>query len=125
MRRETCVCGCGKRRGLHRHHIIYQQEIRNVVRSVLRDEKERTSRMGALLADRRNIVMLAFRCHGAHHNRTEVLSLEKLPDSAFEFASELLGPEAAYVYLRRRYAGDDARLDRLLKEDPDFPGCFF
>jgi hypothetical protein len=36
------------------------------------------------------------------------------PDSVYEFAEETLGAGPAYEYLRRRYAGPDARLDGLL-----------
>lgn len=58
---------------------------------------------------------MAFDCHLAHHGRSRVLPLERLPDSVFAFAVELLGP-AAFDYLRRRYGGEDVRLDALLAE---------
>jgi len=67
-----------------------------------------------LAADKRNLVWLAYDCHMAHHNRAPALTLAKLPDSVFEFAAELLGPGEAFEYLRRRYDGQDARLDALL-----------
>ena len=51
-----------------------------------------------------------------HHNGTRRFSLALLPDVAYEFAGELMGP-AAYDYLRRRYDGEDPRLDALLLED--------
>jgi hypothetical protein len=51
--------------------------------------------------------------HRRHHLRTDVISLALLSDAAIEFAGELLGP-AAYDYLRRRYGGDDPRVDALL-----------
>lgn len=95
--RPRCVCGCG-RRSVNQHHVVYRQHLR-----------------GASPKDKRNLVPMAFECHGAHHNRSRVLPLAALPDAAFEFASELMG-EAAYVYLRRRYAGDDPRLEALLSE---------
>jgi hypothetical protein len=112
--KTTCACGCGKRRGLHRHHVVYQQKIREVVAG------ERAAgtvlREATLVADRRNIVMLGFNCHAAHHGRQRVLPLRALPGSAYEFAAELLGAGEAYEYLRRRYSGEDWRLDALLRE---------
>jgi hypothetical protein len=98
--RSRCVCGCRKR-GVHRHHVVYEQHV---------------VRAGGKLKDARNLVWLAFDCHLAHHGRSRVLPLGVLPDSVFVFASELLGAGAAFEYLRRRYAGEDARLDALLGE---------
>jgi hypothetical protein len=43
-----------------------------------------------------------------------VLTLAYVPDAALEFATDLFGAEKAYNYLRRRYAGEDPRLDALL-----------
>jgi hypothetical protein len=34
----------------------------------------------------------------------------------FSFARHVMWPERAYEYLRRYYAGEDPRLDDLLKE---------
>jgi hypothetical protein len=67
------------------------------------------------VSDLRNLVDVAHDCHGAHHARARPLLLHRLPDSAFEFARELLGAPAAYEYLHRRYLGADSRLDALLK----------
>lgn len=105
---------------MQKHHVIYQQELRRIVRA----EHKAANVAGppsmvrelALAADKRNIVLLGFKCHVAHHNRSRVLPLGVLPDSVFVFASELLGAGAAFEYLRRRYAGEDARLDALLGE---------
>lgn len=114
MARGKCACGCGRKHGLQRHHIVYQQEIRKVVSAEHFAANfagpAPVGREMALLADRRNIVMLGFDCHGAHHNASRRLDLSRLPDSAFEFARELLGGDRAYEYLRRRYAGEDQRL---------------
>ena len=82
------------------HHIIYQQHVR---------------RAGGDLYDPRNLVVVSDVEHERHHNRSRPFALSQLPDSAFEFAAELLGPDAAFNYLRRRYAGDDPRLDALLE----------
>ncbi len=102
--RRCCACGCGRKKGLHRHHVVYQQRLRQVD----------AERFDTLRADPRNIVLLAFRCHGQHHARREVLPLRVLPDSVYEFAAEVLGYGPAFEYLRRHYAGDDPRLDALL-----------
>lgn len=68
-----------------------------------------------LMRDPRNLVPVGPDCHAAHHNRSRPLRLAMLPDSVFEFAAELLGPPAAFEYLRRRYDGGDGRLDALLE----------
>lgn len=66
------------------------------------------------MGDGRNLVLIAHDCHGAHHSRARPLPLRVLPDSVFEFAAELMGAEAAFEYLRRRYTGKDPRLEALL-----------
>ena len=106
--KRRCVCGCGRKKGLHRHHVVYQQELRRIAGTEV-------ARAMTLAMDPRNIVLVAFRCHGQHHARREVLPLRVLPDSVFEFALEVLGAGRAFEYLRRHYAGDDPRLDALLE----------
>lgn len=105
MARPRCVCGCGAR-GVHDHHVIYQQELRRAAR-----------RLGVpasrLLRDPRGLVPMAVACHAAHHDRSRPLPLHRLPDEVFEFAREVLGAGPAQVYLARRYAGGDGRLDAL------------
>lgn len=96
---EACFCGCGNR-AVHRHHVVYVQELR---------------RAGGSPRDRRNLVLVAHDCHGGHHNRSHPYALRVLPDSVFEFAAEVLGPGPAFEYLKRRYSGDDVRLDALLE----------
>jgi hypothetical protein len=115
---RRCICGRGKRRGLHKHHVIYQQELRRIV---ARDHRAADLagppdivRERTLIVDPRNIVLMGYACHAGHHNRSRVLPLAVLPDSCFEFAAEVLGPGPAYEYLRRRYASQDARLEALL-----------
>jgi hypothetical protein len=95
--RARCICGCGQR-AVHRHHVVYAQAV---------------EREGGDVTDARNLVPVAFSCHGAHHGRSRPFELRMLPDSVFEFARELLGAYGA-DYLRRRYAGDDPRLNGLL-----------
>jgi carbon storage regulator len=104
MRPGLCVCGCG-RRGVQRHHVIYRQELKRAALDKLA--------WLTLVADHRNLVPLATDCHVSHHNRSRTLRLEVLPDSVFEFAEEVLGAGPGYEYLRRFYAGEDKRLDRL------------
>lgn len=96
--KARCVCGCGGP-AHQRHHVVYAQEVR---------------RRGGSLRDGRNLISVGCDCHAAHHQRRRPFTLWVLPDSAFEFAAELLGPDAAYEYLRRRYAGADQRLVALL-----------
>lgn len=95
--RPRCVCGCGQR-SVHDHHVVYEQHV---------------ERAGGDVKDRRNLVPVAFNCHGAHHGRSRPLELAVLPDSCFVFAGELLGA-AGFDYLRRRYSGEDPRLEALL-----------
>lgn len=96
-KRPRCACGCGQP-SVARHHVITRQELR---------------KHGGDPKDARNLVWVAFSCHGAHHSGSRRLRLEVLPDSCFVFASELMGPAGA-DYLRRYYAGEDARLEALL-----------
>src|SRR3954470_14326510 len=93
MRRERCITGCGER-GVHRHHVVYAQHL-----------------PAGTKRDPRNLVWLALECHFAHHSRMAPIALAALPDTAIEFAAETLGPGPASVYLARRYAGDDPRVD--------------
>ena len=111
-----CICGCNQR-VVAKHHCTYEQELRRVVgahRSMRlglpRPDRERLTR---LVADPRNLVPVAFDCHQAHHSGACRYELGMLPDSVFEFTGEVLGARA-HGYLARRYAGADARLDRLL-----------
>lgn len=80
------------------HHICYAQHVRAE---------------GGDRWDPRNALTLCASCHAKHHHGTPV-ALALLPDAAFAFVAELLGPDKAYNYLARRYAGEDARLDALL-----------
>jgi hypothetical protein len=93
-----CVCGCGQR-AAHRHHVIYRQHV---------------TRAGGDLRDPRNLVPVAFACHGAHHSGAARLPLARLPDDVYAFAVELLGTGLAYETLRRYYGGSDPRLNGLL-----------
>lgn len=81
------------------HHVIYAQHVRN---------------LGGDTCDPRNSFTVCELCHSAHHSKMDPLLLTDLPDSAFEFANELLGAGPAYGYLRRRYGGHDPRLEALI-----------
>ncbi len=107
-----CVCGCG-RRGRQRHHVVYCQELRRVARQVAGGPPNVALEM-ELERDARNLVWVAVDCHAGHHARSAQLPLRVLPDSVFEFAAEVLGAGPAYEYLRRRYAGEDPRLEALV-----------
>ena len=91
-----CIDGCGQR-AVHNHHCVYRQELR---------------KHGGSLKDARNLVPMALDCHFSHHAGSRRLLLSMLPDSAFEYAGELLG-EYAPLWLARYYRGDDPRLEAL------------
>lgn len=96
------------------HHVVYRQELRRLARERVTAGPPDVAWEMILVADRRNLVPLGPKCHAAHHNRSRPLALHLLPDSVFEFASQVLGAGRAYEYLRRRYAGGDPRHDALL-----------
>jgi hypothetical protein len=100
MAKSRCICGCGQR-AVHDHHAVYRQHLRL---------------HGGDPKDARNLVPVAFSCHGAHHSGAKRLRLRDLPDSVFAFAVELAGAGVAYELLGRYYAGDDPRLEVLLAD---------
>lgn len=104
-----CICGCGHR-AEELHHVVYQAELKRVAG---RD----TARADTLRCDPRDMVPMTTVCHERHHCRSKPLSLAVLPDAAFEFAVEVLGAGRAYNWLRRRYVGEDTRLDALLDDE--------
>lgn len=89
---------CGKMGGeWEAHHVVEQQELK---------------RQKAPLHDTRCALRLCIgpgSCHGGQHTIKRV-QLTSLTDDNYEFAFEVLGT-FAYDYLRRRYSGDDRRLD--------------
>lgn len=112
--KPLCACGCGQR-SANKHHAVYRQKLREVAARRERDKRARATLVRELEADERNLVWLAFGCHQAHHGQHWRLPLGKLPDSVFAFAAEVLGAGEAFEYLRRRYHGQDVRLDALLE----------
>lgn len=105
-----CVCGCDGRVLPYPHHVIYQQHLRSAAKRLCVPARR-------LLDDPRNLVPITFDCHGRHHSGARRFELAQLPDSVFEFAAEVLGAGPGYEYLRRRYAGEDPRLDALIVEE--------
>lgn len=90
----------GQRDVLALHHVVYRQEV---------------ERVGGEVWDPRNSLTLCDGCHSSHHRRgSRIVPLSVLRDENYEYAAELLGREAAYEYLRRRYVGEDPRLNALL-----------
>lgn len=102
----SCFCGCG-RRAVHRHHVLYEQFLK---REAGRDR----ALAKRLVKDPRNLVDVAFDCHGAHHNASQKYELRSLPDSVFEFIVAELHVGRGHGFLDRRYAGGDPRLDALI-----------
>lgn len=112
----SCFCGC-KQPASKPHHVIYQQELRRIARtSVLDQPGNAEALMYALVKDWRNLVPVAVACHARHHSGIVRYELERLPDSVYGFAVEVMGAGRAYEFLNRRYAGTDWRLDALLED---------
>lgn len=98
-----------------KHHVCYRQHLRRVARAQgIRGWEKRYKK---LIEDPRNLVWIGWRCHAEHHNRARVLTLDLLPDSVFEFASETFGPDLAYSTLSRYYAGTDHRLQAFINQE--------
>lgn len=86
------------------HHAVYLQHVR---------------RAGGSAWARDNALRLCDDCHNGHHNRSRPVRATALTQANIDYAFDLLG-QAAYDYLRRRYAGDDPRLDwALLKMESE------
>lgn len=89
----------GTERRTNEHHVVYEQKVR---------------RVGGDPYDGRNALLVCISCHMSHHRRgRRVIPLVALRDENYEFAVELLGA-AAFDYLRRRYVGEDPRLQAVL-----------
>jgi hypothetical protein len=95
---ERCA-NCGSGGAWDPHHAgVYEQELR---------------RLGLPLWDPDNALRLCRRCHALHHAPASKLTLSILRDENISYAFGVLGPRA-YDYLRRRYTGQDRRLDAAL-----------
>lgn len=95
IRRTGRRCAQCHGRAVQLHHVLYRQHVPR-----------------ELLHDSRNLLPLCVDCHANHHG-IHSLSLRLLTDANYEFAREVKGA-AAYDYLRKRYGGDDPRLEALL-----------
>lgn len=80
---------------VHDHHVVYEQHV---------------ERMGGDTWDPGNALGVCFDCHGTHHKQIKKLPISCLHNRNFDFAYELMGLSAS-DYLRRRYAGDDPRIE--------------
>lgn len=97
---DACAC-CGGRDRLVRHHATFRQTVR---------------REGGDEWAPANALALCTPCHEGFHARRVPVPLSVLRDENIAFAADLLGPLAAHVYLSRRYAGTDPRVEALLQE---------
>lgn len=97
---ETRCRVCGVKRANHQHHVVYKQEVR---------------RSAGDINDPHNAFAICTGCHTKHHGANgPKIQLTLLRDENYQFAASLMGSGRAYEYLRRRYDGDDPRLDALL-----------
>lgn len=86
-----CECGCGSyalRR--ERHHVLERSWLIQ-------------NGFGKHIWDQRNGMLLAPHCHERHTNAFRRIPLEAVPESAREFAIELLGFDRAALEIARRY----------------------
>lgn len=108
-----CLDPTCTRRVAHRHHVVYKQELERRWKSGLIDTTIWPS-LTRLVTDPRNLADVCHQHHFGHHDGSDYkMSMALLPDEAVEFAFEALGAYA-YDYLRRRYAGEDPRLESHL-----------
>lgn len=96
---ENCE-DCGSRQAINRHHVVYRQH----VRAEHGDEWDPDNALG-----------LCGSCHPRHHHQKTKLPLIRLRPENIAFAFRLLGT-GGYDYLRRRYAGEDPRLELALEQ---------
>lgn len=95
---ERCA-NCGSEGAWDPHHAgVYEQELR---------------RLKLPLWDPENALRLCWRCHALHHAPASKLALSILRDENINYAFGVLGPRG-YDYLRRRYTGQDRRLEAAL-----------
>ncbi|HEX7088711.1 MAG TPA: HNH endonuclease [Longimicrobiales bacterium] len=95
----TSCARCGSGALLQEHHVVYVQHLRQE---------------GGDVTDSANALTLCADCHRKHHDRAHPVPLALLRDENYRFAAALYGPKS-YDYLRRRYSGEDPRLDALLE----------
>jgi hypothetical protein len=80
-------------------------------------EKQELKRLGLPLWDPANALRLCIRCHWRQHYEPGFkLPLSVLSDRTISYAFTVLGTRA-YDYLRRRYSGDERRLQAALERE--------
>jgi hypothetical protein len=80
---------CGHRRRRQAHHVILEQMVQ---------------RAGGNRWAVQNRILICDACHQAHHGGGDGrIPFERVPQTAVEFASHLLGAGAAIAYFQRRY----------------------
>lgn len=85
------------------HHACYEQEVKKHTEDP------------AILFDPDNALRLCKTCHKQdQHNRKNPLPVCALRTENIEFTARLLGPDAAYEYIKRYYKGTDPRLEALI-----------
>lgn len=96
VREHGRCASCESEDPWHAHHAVYEQKLR---------------RLGLRLWHPDNALRLCFACHATQHSPKGRLALAVLRDENIRYAFDVLGARA-YQYLRKRYRGIDARLDR-------------
>lgn len=87
---------CSWRGRLVRHHVVYEQHVRAA---------------GGDPWDQANAMLLGTgcTCHADHHSGKARLPVWAIPQTAMDFAIELLGTDRAALYIARYYRTDDPR----------------
>lgn len=104
-RMQTVCAECGKGGNFDAHHVIERQELRS--RGLDEWDPDNALRLCDPAATPG--------CHGNHTTASKRVRLVRLTDRNIDYAFRVLGP-FAYDYLKRRYDGDDPRVERKLKE---------
>lgn len=92
------VCAqCGLRRPWHAHHVVYEQHVRALNRT--------------LIFHPDNSLRLCIEpCHPQQHNRVKVLDVAQLRTENIDFAVRLMGRDPAIVYFGRYYKDESGLL---------------
>jgi hypothetical protein len=111
------VCAnCGRSGSFDAHHVVEKQELKK--RGLPRYDTRGALRLCTPLWGSGG------NCHGGQTSKLRKIPLAKLLDVNVEYAFEVMGA-SAYFYLRRHYAGEDARVEeaymRASAEEVAFP----
>lgn len=106
--RNGVCAACGRRGKIRLHHVVREQDIRQLASQAQVE--------AGIVYDLRNALGLgapyamggnpSCQCHANHHARgisDRRLSISLVPESARQFAIELMGIEGAWTYLERHY----------------------